>query len=71
MRRFAAFLPVWRVRCEGSMWSARVGFCGADQGREGAWLSDKELPRLVPSAGINLIRFYGFDRTDLSLRTVM
>lgn len=28
----------------------------------------EQLRRLVPSAGINLIRFYGFGRTDLSLR---
>jgi hypothetical protein len=26
------------------------------------------VPGLVPSAGVNLIRFYGFGRTDLSLR---
>src|SRR5690606_36735384 len=26
---------------------------------------------LVPSAGLNLIRFYGFGRTDLSLRMFM
>src|SRR5690606_10872532 len=28
----------------------------------------RQLPGLVPSAGVNLIRFYGFGRTDLSLR---
>src|SRR5690606_6437985 len=31
----------------------------------------RQMPGLVPSAGVNLIRFYGFGRTDLSLRTAV